>query len=65
MLDTIGTFGTLIGMETIEELKKKRLELVEAIAEMDSDASKVEIYEMHGEISAIDAKIHAIDPSQV
>ena len=52
-------------MNTIEELKKKRIELVEAIAELDSEASKVEIYELHGEISDIDAKIHAIDPSQV
>ena len=52
-------------METIEELKKKRTELVETITEMDSDASKVEIYELHGEIDDIDRRIHAIDPSQV
>ena len=49
----------------IQKLKDTRNLLVEAIAEMDSDASKVEIYELHGQISEIDAKIHAIDPSQV
>jgi len=52
-------------METVEELKAKRNELVAAIAEMDSEASKVEIYEMHGEISAIDRQLHAINPSLV
>ena len=51
--------------QEIEKLKAERLALLEAISEMDSDASKVEIYEMHGEISEIDRKIHAIDPSQV
>ena len=53
------------GMETIEELKKKRVELVEVITEMDSVASMVEIYELQGEIFDIDRRIHAIDPSQV
>ena len=52
-------------METIEDLQKKRVELVEAIGEMDSEASKVEIHEMFDEISEIDRKIHAIDPSQI
>ncbi len=52
-------------METIEELKNKRNELVEAINNLDPVASKVEIYELHGEISEIDRKIHAIDPSQI
>ena len=52
-------------METIEELQAKRNELVEAISELDRDASRVEIYELHGEISEIDRKIHAIDPSKV
>ena len=49
----------------LELMKAKRLELVEAIGELDPVASKVEIYELHGEISEIDRKIHAIDPSQV
>jgi hypothetical protein len=49
----------------LQKLKDTRNLLVEAIAEMDFDASKVEIYELHGRINAIDAKIHAIDPSQV
>lgn len=52
-------------METIETLKQKRNELVEAIAELDSEANKVEVFELHGEISAIDRQIHSIDPSQV
>lgn len=53
-------------METeLEILKRTRAELVETISELDPDASKVEIYELHGEISEIDRKIHAIDPSQV
>lgn len=52
-------------METLAELKTKRNELVEALIELDHDANKVEIHEMYGEISAIDRKIHAIDPSQV
>ena len=52
-------------METIEELKKERFALIEAISEMDRDANKVEIYEMYGEMSEIERKIHAIDPSQV
>ena len=52
-------------METIEELQAKRNELVEALSELDREASKVEFYEMHGEINEIDRKIHAIDPSKV
>ena len=52
-------------METIKELQDKRLELVEALAELDSEVSKVEIHELHGEISEIDRQIHAIDPSQI
>ena len=52
-------------MSELTELKAKRIELVEAIGELEPDASKVEIYELHGEISEIDRKIHAIDPSQV
>lgn len=51
--------------EEITKLKERRNEIVEAISEMDSVASKIEIYEMHGEIDEIDRKIHAIDPSQV
>ena len=52
-------------MENIEELKAKRLEIVEALRELDYDANKVEIYELHGEINDIDRQFHAIDPSQV
>ena len=52
-------------MDTITELKAKRAEIVEALIELDHDANKVEIHEMYGEISKIDRKIHAIDPSQV
>ena len=48
-----------------KELKAQRDFLVSCISDMDSVASKVEIYEMLGEISEIDQKIHAIDPSQV
>lgn len=51
--------------EEITKLKERRNELVEAISEMDSVASRVEIHELHGEISEIDRQIHAIDPSQV
>ena len=49
----------------IEELKRERVELLEAIADLDPTASKVEIYELQGEIGEIDRRIHAIDPSQV
>lgn len=49
----------------IEQLQARRNELVEAISELDRDASKVEIYELHGEIDEIDRQLHAIDPSLV
>ncbi len=52
-------------METIEELKTKRNELIESIIDLDPIASRVERYEMQGEINDIDRQIHAIDPSQV
>ena len=52
-------------LELIATLRKQREVLVEAIGEMRSDADKVEIYEMHGEISEIDARLHAIDPALV
>ena len=52
-------------METVEELKKERLAIVEAISEMAADVSRVEIHEMFDEIAEIDRKIHAIDPTQV
>lgn len=52
-------------MDTITELKAKRAEIVEALIELDHDASKVEAYELHGQINDIDRSIHAIDPSQV
>ena len=49
----------------IRVYQARRNELVEAIGELDSNVSMVEIYELQGEVSEIDAKIHAIDPSKV
>lgn len=51
--------------EEITKLQEQRNELVQAIYELDPEVSKVEIHELHGEISKIDRKIHAIDPSKV
>jgi hypothetical protein len=52
-------------LEQVATLRKQREVLVEAIGEMRADADKVEIHELYGEISEIDAKLHAIDPSLV
>ena len=49
----------------LAELKAKRNELVEAAGELDTSRSLVEYYELMDEISEIDRKVHAIDPSQV
>ena len=46
-------------------LKAKRNELVEAAGDLDTSRSLVEYHEIMDEISEIDRKVHAIDPSQV
>ncbi len=52
-------------IEEFATLRKKREVLIEAIAELNFDANRVEIYELHYEISEIDRRLHAIDPSLV